>query len=446
MQELLDDAARRAIRYLRDLPERRVFPDDEALAGLEGFEGDLPAEPSDPAEVLEKLDRLGSPATVATCGPRYFGFVIGGVLPAPMAASWLAGAWDQNAGMVTGSPVAARLEEIAERWLVELLALTPGTGAAFTTGATAANLCGIVAARHALLARAGWDVEAEGLFGAPPLRVVVGDEVHLSVLKALGIAGLGRARIERVPADGQGSLIASELPQLDARTIVCCQAGNVNTGAFDPIAEVVERAREVGAWVHVDGAFGLWARASRGLASLAPGLEHADSLATDGHKWLNVPYDSGIAFVRERQHLVGAMAGQAAYLIETERREPWHTTPEMSRRGRGIEVWAALASLGRAGLEDLFDRCCRHAQRFAEGARDLGVQVLNEVVLNQVLLDFGGDEATARAIEALQREGTLWAGGTSWQGRAPMRVSFSSWATSDADVERSLDALRRIVV
>lgn len=443
MEQLLRDAAARSIRYLEGLAERRVHPDEATLAGLEALDGALPEEPRDPAVVLAELDEHGSPATVASAGPRYFGFVIGGVLPAPLAASWLANAWDQNAGMVAASPVAARLEEIALRWLVELLGLPAGTGGAFVTGATAANVCGLVAARHALLERAGWDVEAKGLFGAPELRVVVGEEVHLSVRKALGLVGLGRERVEQVPADEQGRLRAAELPALDERTILCLQAGNVNSGAFDPFEEVAARAREAGAWVHVDGAFGLWARASPELAPLARGLEHADSWCTDGHKWLNVPYDSGLAFVRRPEHLVAAMAGHAAYLSESEAREPWHTTPEMSRRARGVEVWAALRSLGRRGLAELLERCCALARRFATGARELGFEVRNDVVLNQVLVDLGGEEETAAALDHLQREGTFWAGGTRWRGAAPMRVSFSSWATGEEDVDRSLAVLAR---
>lgn len=444
MDNLLRDAAERAIRYLNTLPDRPVYPTDQALEGLAALDVELPEQPVDPRTVLAQLDEVGSPATVATAGPRYFGFVVGGALPATLAASWLANAWDQNAGMVTGSPVAARLEEISLRWMLDLLGLPPTCGGAFVTGATAANLCGLTAARHALLARAGWDVEARGLFGAPELRVVVGDEVHLSVIKALGLVGLGRERVERVAVDDQGRLRADELPELDERSIVCLQAGNVNTGAFDPFEEVCAKARAAGAWVHVDGAFGLWALASPRLASLARGLQLADSWGTDGHKWLNVPYDSGLAFVREPQNLVAAMGGQAAYLMETERREPWHFTPEMSRRARGVEVWAALASLGRAGLAQMLERCCDQARAFAQGARELGFEVLNDVVLNQVLIDVGGPQRTAAAIAGLQNDGTLWVGGTSWQGRSPMRVSFSSWATQDQDVERTLEVLSKL--
>jgi len=352
MEDLLRNTAERAARYLAGLAERPVRPDPAAIEALVAFDTPLPTSPTDPAEVLARLDDLGSPATMGSAGGRYFGFVLGGSLPATLAVNWLAGAWDQNAGMAVGSPVAAFLEEVTLRWLVELLDLPAGTGGGFVTGATAANLSGLAAARHALLARQDWDVEAQGLPGAPELTVVVGQEVHLSVLKALSLLGLGRERVVRVPVDDQGRLRADALPTLDERTIVCLQAGNVNTGAFDPLKEVCAAARQAGAWVHVDGAFGLWAPAAPSLTHLAEGLCDADSWATDGHKWLNVPYDSGIVLCREPEHLRAAMGGSAAYLVETDQREPWHHTPEMSRRARGLEVWAALASLGSEGVAE----------------------------------------------------------------------------------------------
>jgi len=327
-----------------------------------------------------------------------------------------------------------------------VLGLPAGTGVGFVTCATTANLSGLAAARHALFARQGWNVEANGLFGAPPLRVIVGDEVHVSVLKALTLLGLGSERVERVPVDGQGRMRAAALPRLDDRTIVCLQAGNVNTGAFDPAGAIIETARAAGAWVHVDGAFGLWARSAPSLAQLAAGLEGADSWATDAHKWLNVPYDSGLVFCRDAATLHAALRPPtAAYLVEGERREPDQYVPEFSRRARGIEVWAALLSLGRQGLRDLFERTCSHARRFAAGLRAEGHQVLNEVVLNQVLVSFGPPERTRRVIEEVQRGGVLWCSGTVWQGHTAMRISVSSWATTAADVERSLDGIRAAV-
>ncbi len=443
MEELLRDTARRAIRYLNGLDDRSVAPTAEAVARLEALGGPLPDAPSDPADVLALLDEVASPATVASAGRRYFGFVIGGSLPAALAANWLAAAWDQNTALRVMSPAAAALEEIAGAWLVDILGLPAGTAAGFVTGATMANLAGLAAARHAVLEASGWDVEARGLFGAPEITVVVGEEVHVSLVKALGLLGLGRERVVRVPVDGQGRMRPDRLPPLRGPAIVCAQAGNVNTGAFDPLDEICAAAHDAGAWVHVDGAFGLWAAAAPGRAHLARGLAEADSWATDAHKWLNVPYDSGVALCRHPQHLRAAMSVTAAYLATDERPEPSHHTPEMSRRARGVEVWAALRSLGRAGVADMVERTCRLAERFAAGLRAAGYEVLNDVVLNQVLVSFGDDAATRAAVAALQAEGTCWCGATVWQGRAAMRISVSSWATTEADVDRSLEAMLR---
>jgi glutamate/tyrosine decarboxylase-like PLP-dependent enzyme len=425
------------------LPTRRVSPSREALERLSLLDVPLQDQPMDPRDVLAELDEIGSPATMATTGGRYFGFVVGGSLPAAMAANMLAGAWDQNAARVL-SPVAASIEDVCIKWLISLFGLPPNTGVGFVTGATMANFSGLAAARYALLAREGWDVGARGLFGAPPITVLVGKEVHVSVLKALSLLGLGRDRVVRVPVDGHGRMRADKLPKISGPTIVCIQAGNVNTGAFDPAGEICRVAKAFGAWVHVDGAFGLWALASPKLAHLATGVQEAHSWATDGHKWLNVPQDCGIAFVRDPEHLRAAMAATAAYLIEGEGREPYHYTPEMSRRARGIEVWAALRSLGRSGLADLVERTCSYASQFAEGLQAAGYEILNEVVLNQVLVSFGSADLTRRVIHRLQGEGTCWCGGTEWQGHVAMRISVSSWATTQEDVQRSLDAMLRI--
>jgi glutamate/tyrosine decarboxylase-like PLP-dependent enzyme len=389
------------------------------------------------------LHRYGSPATVASAGGRYFGFVIGGCLPAALAASWLVSAWDQNAGFRVQSPVGATLEEIALGWVRELLGLPAGCGGAVVTGATMANFCGLAAARHALLARSGWDAESDGLFGAPPITVVVGDEVHTSVLKALGLLGLGRKRVVRVPVDGQGRMRTDALPALDDRTILCLQAGNVNTGAFDPADAICAKARELGAWIHVDGAFGIWAAASPRFAHLARGFELADSWATDGHKWPNLGYDCGIAMVRDPGTLRAAMSVQAAYLMPGDGREPSLYTPELSRRARGVELWAGLRSLGRSGMAAIVERSCEHAQRFGEGLRNAGYRVLNDVVLNQVLVSFGSEEKTRHTIQTLQAEGTCWCSSTVWQGQTAMRISVSSWVTTAEDVEKSLQAMLR---
>lgn len=445
MRELLNNAAARAIRYLDGLDARGVAPTPGALADLIKLDGPLPEDPTDPATVLALLDDFGSPATVATAGPRFFGFVIGGSLPAALAANWLAGAWDQHVYAYTTSPVAATLEEIALRWLLDVLGLPPASGGAFVTGATMANFSGLAAARHSILKKAGWDVEANGLFGAPPVTVIVGEEVHPTLLKSLGLLGFGRRRVVTVPVDNKGRMRPDAFPPISGPTIVCLQAGNVNTGAFDPAHEIIPRAHEAGAWVHVDGAFGLWVAASPKYAHLMAGYADADSWATDAHKWLNVPYDSGLAFSRDPVSLRAAMSTSSAYLPpQGERRDPAQFTPETSRRGRGIEVWAALRSLGRSGLADLIERTCRHARQFAEGLHAAGYQVLNEVVINQVLVSFGDEAMTRRVVGAIQSDGTCWCGPTVWQGQPAMRISISSWVTTEADIERSLATMIRI--
>ena len=349
-EPLLRSAADRAVRYLQSLPERPVAPPPEALARLAELDEPLPETPGDPAETLQRLDDLCTPAAVGSAGPRYFGFVIGGALPVTLAANWLAGAWDQNTGLYVAAPATTVLEEVALRWLLDVLHLPPGSGGGFVTGATVANFTALAAARHAVLARAGWDVEADGLFGAPPVTVVTGAEAHPSLIKSLGLLGLGRNRLVRLPVDGQGRAIASNLPELTGPAIVCVQAGNVNTGVFDPIGQLSDWAHAHGAWVHVDGAFGIWARAVPARAHLTEGADQADSWATDMHKWLNVPYDSGLALVRDPEALRRAMAITAAYLPQGDHREPSQFVPELSRRARGVEVWAALRVLGRAGL------------------------------------------------------------------------------------------------
>lgn len=441
---LLADAADRARRYLADLPTRAVAPSPQALAQLGRLGGALPAGPRDPGGVLAQLDDIVSPATMAMAGPRFFGFVIGGAMPVTVAASWLATAWDQNTGLYTSTSATAELEVVSLRWLLELLDLPRGAAGAFVTGATVANMTALAAARHRVLAEAGWSVEADGLFGAPPITVIVGAEAHVTLFKGLGVLGLGRSRVLRVPVDAQGRMRADALPRIAGPTILCLQAGNINTGASDPFAEIIPRARDAGAWVHVDGAFGLWARASESLAPQVRGLELANSWATDAHKWLNVPYDSGLAFVDDAEALRAAMAVTADFLPTSARRNPSDYTPELSRRARGVEIWAALASLGRSGVADLMDRCCRHAQRFASGLAEAGYEILNDVVLNQVLVSFGSPERTRAVIEALQQDGTCWAGVTVWQQRTAMRISVCSWATTGADVERSLAAMLRI--
>jgi glutamate/tyrosine decarboxylase-like PLP-dependent enzyme len=443
MRELLVAAAERAIRYLEGLNGRGVAPDPAVVARLAELDIPLPDHPSTADETVALLDSY-SAATIVLAGSRFFGFVIGGVLPATLAANWLAGAWDQNSALAEVTPFTAKLEDVALRWLRGVLGLPPETGVGFVTGATMANFTCLAAARHTVLKQAGWDVEADGMFGAPEVAVVVGEEAHPTLFKSLGLAGFGRNRVVRVPVDRQGRMRADVFPNLSGPSIVCLQAGNVNTGAFDPAPEIIPKAKAANAWVHVDGAFGLWAAAAPSKAHLMAGYADADSWATDAHKYLNTPYDSGLAFVRSPQVLQAAMAVSAAYLPSSPTRDPANFTPELSRRARGIEVWAALHTLGRSGLADLIERTCRYAMRFAEGLRAAGYTILNEVVLNQVLVMFGDAERTRRVIASIQQDGTCWCGGTIWQGHTAMRISVSSWATTDADVECSLQAMIRV--
>lgn len=440
---LLRDAAERAIRYLATLDDRPVSPTPETVAALGGFDGPIPERGRDPAAVLAQLDDLGSPGTVASAGGRFFGFVTGGALPVTVAAEWLATAWDQEGGMPASSPAAVAIEAVAHRWLLELFGFPEGTASAFVTGATMANFSALAAARSAVLESAGWNVEADGLIGAPPVTVVVGAEVHPTVRKGLGLLGLGRNRVIEAPVDEQGRIVPERLPSLAGPAIVCTQVGNVNSGASDPVGAICDRLHGSGAWVHVDGAFGLWAKTAPSTRAQVEGLERADSWATDAHKWLNVPYDSGLAFVRRGETLRRAMALTAAYLPVAVGRQPDHYTPELSRRSRGVEVWAALAALGREGVADLVERCCRLARRFADGLTAAGFRVLNEVVLNQVVVTFGPAEVTDRVVAAVQASGECWCGGTTWRGIRAMRISVSSWATTEADVDRSLTAIRR---
>ena len=438
---LLKRAARAALDYLEGEDTRSVAPSPKAVAALSALRAPLPPGPTSAEAVLHLLDTYGSPATVAKTGGRNFGFVNGGCLPSALAAAWLVSTWDQNAAFFVQSPVAITLEEVALDWVRQLLGLPEGTGGAVVTGATMANFSALAAARHALLAKAGWDVEADGLFGAPPITVVVSEEAHASVGKALGLLGLGSNRVVRVPVDGQGRMRADAVPHLDERTILCLQAGNVNTGSFDPAAAICPAARAAGAWIHVDGAFGLWAAVSPEHHRWTKGFELADSWATDAHKWPNIGYDCGIALVRDPSTLRAAMTMEAAYLVQGEHREPSHYNPELSRRARGVELWAGLRSLGRSGMAEIVARTCGHAQRFAAGLKAAGYQILNDVVINQVLVSFGTPEKTLATIARLQEDGTCWCGPTVWQGKTAMRISVSSWATTKEDVDRSLAAM-----
>lgn len=435
--ELVQDGDRRAAAYLAGVGSRRVFPEPASIAALAAFDQPLSELPQDPAEVVRLLDEVGSPATAVSNGPRYFGFVIGAALPVAAAAERLALAWDQCASSAVNSPVAAAVEKAAARLVLEALDLPRDAAVGFGTSATACGLACLTAARRELLARAGWDFDRDGLTGAPDIRVVVPETVHVTVLKALRILGFGTQRIVRAPCDDHGRVDPEQLPLLDARTILCLQAGEVNTGEFDPFDRLIPQARQAGAWVHVDGAFGLWARASRQARALTAAVDDADSWTTDGHKWLNTPYDGALAICRDAGALAAAMNADAAYSIGEPDAQK-NLTLEFSRRARGLPIWAALRALGRAGVEELVDRHRRQAGRLAEGLREAGYEVVNRVVLNQVLVRGRDDAETAAVLARIQAGGELWFGGTRWAGRPSFRLSVSSWRTTDEDIERAL--------
>jgi glutamate/tyrosine decarboxylase-like PLP-dependent enzyme len=443
-RQLLAEAARRAAAYLAALEGRPAGPLPGAAEKLAAaLDQPLPDRGSDGADILAFLDELGSPATVASAGGRYFGFVTGGALPAALAANYLAAAWDQNSFSWASSPAIAAFEVAALRWVKEALGVPLFAEGALVTGATMAHLTCLAAARNRVLKQSGWNVDAAGLFGAPEITVIVGEEAHASLFKVLSLLGLGRDRVVKLPCDDQGRIAAHNLPDIAGPTIVCLQAGNVNSGAFDPAEPLIEWAHRGGAWVHADGAFGIWALASTEKAALAKGFTAADSWALDAHKWLNVPYDSGIALVADASALGDAMSISGAYLMSGDRREAMNVTPESSRRARAVDLWAALKSMGRQGLSELVERNCRQARRLAAGLRQAGIEVLNDVVLNQVVVSFGGDRRTNAVIARIQDEGACWCGGTLWHGRGAMRISVSSWATTDEDIERSLSAILR---
>ena len=452
-ERALDRAHQIASAFLRSLPERPVGPRAtfDQLVGALG--GPLPESGDEPTRVVDALAQAVEPGLIASAGPRYFGFVIGGSVPAALAAEWLTATWDQNAALNAASPAAAAVEAVAALWVKELLGLPKGAAVGFVTGCQMANFSGLLAARHAVLSRAGWDVEKQGLQGAPEVHVVIGEEAHATVLSALRLLGLGESRAIRVAADAQGRMIPKALEAalgpLKGPILVAAQAGNVSTGAFDPIDEIATIARAKGAWLHVDGAFGLWAATDPSRRGLLRGVEKADSWATDAHKWLNVPYDSGIVIVKEPAHLSAAITKSAAYLIrsETAARDNHDFTPESSRRARGFAVWAAIRSLGRSGIGAMVERCCDLAVRMAERLRADGVTILNDVVLNQVLVRFtpprGGDaDAFTRAVVArIQSDGVLWASGTRRHGADALRISVSNWSTTEADIDRSAEAI-----
>jgi len=450
-RKILERVLEEATGFLDGLPGRQVAARTDVDGVAAALRRPLPDEGSEPMEVIEELIAGAEPGVLAIPSGRFFGWVMGGVLPVTLAADWLTSTWDQNAGLLVSSPAAAGAEWVASEWLLDLLGLPGNSAVGFVTGAMIANFTCLAAARHDVLRRAGWDVEGDGLHGAPPVTVIVGEERHETVDVALRFLGLGEQRTLTVPADDQGRIRLDALTDILAQVgntplIVCLQAGNVHSGAFDPIAEAVDLAHQYGAWVHVDGAFGLWAAASAQYRHLVAGVERADSWASDAHKTLNVPYDSGLAIVAKADAMYAAMGVHAAYLIQDERPDPFSTVPEFSRRARGFPVWAALRSLGRRGVAEMVERFCRHARRFAAGLAELdGVRVVNDVVFTQVCVSFGTDEATREVATRLLRDGTAWMTPSTWHGQAVLRISVSNWRTTEEDVDRTLAAVRRVL-
>ena len=448
-REVLEQTAELAAGYLETLESRPVFPSASPEQLREALGGPLPEEPSDPQRVVSELAAAADAGIVAMGSGRYFGFVIGGALPAALAADWLTSTWDQNAGLYAGGPSASIVEEVVREWLVELLGLPAHVSAGFVTGTQMAHVTALAAARHHVLAAAGWDVGSDGLQGAPPVRVLAGEQRHVTLDRALRLLGLGRPKT--VGADGQGRMRVDALREAlgkgEGATIVCAQAGEVNTGAFDPLPEIADLAARADAWLHVDGAFGLWAALSPRLRPLVAGVERADSWTTDAHKWLNVPYDSGIVLCAHPDSHRAAMSVSASYLVQDEGsrgvRDQLDWVPEFSRRARGFAVYAALRSLGRSGLVELVERCCAQAQRFADGIAVVpGVELLNEVVLNQVLFRFADDARTESVLRHVQEGGRVWMSGTTWGGRRAIRLSVSNWQTGEGETDLAVEAFR----
>lgn len=427
--------------YQDSLQERNVMPSADAIQALQSLHEPMPQDATDEVTVVKQLHDIGSQATVATTGGRFFGFVVGGALPVAVASSWLAAAWDQNAGSWLLSPIAAELESVAGKWLLELLDLPRDAAFGFVTGATMATFSSIAAARSSLLRRQGYDVKAKGLAGAPPLRVVMSEEIHPTNIAALGYAGIGLDQIEKCPVDDQGRIRSDKMPDLDANTLVILQAGNINSGSFDDFRTVCTKAQKAGAWVHVDGAFGLWARVGHKRSNLVDGIELANSWSVDGHKWLNLTQDSAVYFCRDTEAVHDVFGVDATYLMKDANRQPNHFTPELSRRARGVEFWAALKALGQTGVEHIIERSCAHATNFAEGLKQAGYTILNDVVLNQVVFVGDNEQHTIAALKHIQETGRVWLGPTTWKGQHAMRISVSSAATTSADVVESLQIM-----
>ena len=438
---LLEQAKGYAYEYADGVAERKVFPSKQALADLEQFIEDLPVQYGDAETILQQLHQYGSPATTAQTGGRYFGFVNGGILPVTLATKWLSDFWDQNTALYVMSPVASTLEEICERWLKQLFGLPDSTVAGFVSGTSSAILCGLAAARYRLLQNHGWDFNQQGHNGAPTLRIIAGQHIHGAVTKAVALLGFGIDNIEWVEADDQGRILPEKLPQLDASCIILLQAGNVNSGAFDPFEEICNSADQAGAWVHIDGAFGLWAGGTKRLKHLTKGMEKAHSWSVDGHKTLNTPYDSGILLCRDRDALIMALQASGAYLNFSENRDGMLYTPEMSRRARAVELWAALKYLGSDGVDELVYGMHERARQFADELKAAGFEILNDVVFNQVIVSPANNDAkTDKILAAIQDSAECWVGGSVWRGKKVIRISVCSWVTSADDVSRSVRA------
>lgn len=438
MHELLDLAHRYSAEYVDTVAERSVFPREADLEKLATFDEPMPTCGSDPVEVLGLLHRYGSPATVAQIGGRYFGFVNGGIHPSSLAAKWLSDTWDQNSALYVMSPISSKLEEICEKWLTDLFHLPEGTAAGFVSGTSMSLLCGIAAGRNELLRRLDWDAAARGLFGAPEITVVIGTQAHGAVHKALSLLGLGKERVRVVPSDDQGRILVDQMPDLDARTLLILAAGNVNTGSFDDFNGLCHKARSANSWVHIDGAFGLWAAASPDTYPLYEGAELADSWSVDAHKTLNAPYDCGVILCKDRTALVSALHATGSYLQWSENRDGMLCTPEMSRRARSIELWMLLKTMGKSGVAALISQLCSRATLFEERLREEGFRVVNEVVFNQVLIVCDSASETEATLLRIQKSGECWCGGAVWLGEPVIRISVCSYATTEEDVERSV--------
>lgn len=441
---LFEKAQSYGLEYLSEIFDRNVFPQNQALANLEKFIEKMPAQSEDASKVIDLLHEYGSPATVTTLGGRYFGFVTGSALPASLAAKNLSIFWDQVSALRIMSPITSQLETVVEKWLLELFGLPDHTSAGFVSGSSMANFCGLAAGRYRALKNQGWDINEKGLFGAPKIRVVTGRHAHSTILKAISLVGLGKSNIEWVDVDDQGRIIPEKIPQLDSSTLLILQAGNVNSGSFDNFKVICQKAREQGAWIHIDGAFGLWAQVAKKLKHLTEGSELAHSWAVDGHKTLNTPYDSGVILCEDKEALMSSLHMTGGYIIAGKERDGMFYTPEMSRRARVIEFWAALKYLGKEGLDEMIQGFHDRAVQFANGLKKIdGFHVLNDVVFNQLLVSCDNDEVTDQTIANIQELRECWVGGSTWQGKKVIRISICSWATTEADVERSLKSFEK---